>query len=67
MGRARHDAFHPAGGACFGTVTDRDGAVVGARGRLRLRQPGLSALRCVNPTLTIAALAFRLAAHLGGR
>lgn len=62
-----HDAFHPAGGACFGTVTDSDSAVLGARGVYVCGSSVFPRSGCVNPTLTIAALAFRLAAHLGGR
>lgn len=61
------DSFHPAGGACFGTVADADGAVLGAPGVYVCGSALFPRSGCVNPTLTILALAFRLANHLQGR
>jgi choline dehydrogenase-like flavoprotein len=62
-----HDSFHPAGGACFGSVVDANGAVLGARGVYVCGSSVFPRSGCVNPTLMIAALAFRLADHLRAR
>ena len=59
-----YDSFHPAGGARMGDVVDDELQV---RGTKRVYVCGAAAFPragCVNPTLTIVALAFRLADHL---
>ena len=61
------DAFHPAGGARIGTVVDDACEVNGARGVYVCGAAAFPRSGCVNPTLTIVALAFRLADQLLGR
>ena len=61
------DAFHPAGGARIGDVVDETCEVHGAPGVYVCGAAAFPRSGCVNPTLTIVALAFRLAEHLRGR
>jgi choline dehydrogenase-like flavoprotein len=59
-----YDSFHPAGGARIGDVVDDDLQVRGVRGVHVCGAAAFPRAGCVNPTLTIVALAFRLADHL---
>ncbi|MGH2971488.1 MAG: GMC oxidoreductase [Gaiellaceae bacterium] len=61
------DGFHPAGGARFGAVVDRDCAVLGVHGVYVCGSSVFPRSGCANPTLMILALAFRLADHLRNR
>jgi choline dehydrogenase-like flavoprotein len=58
------DAFHPGGGARIGSVVDERCEVRGAPGVYVCGAATFPRAGCVNPTLTIVALAFRLAEHL---
>jgi choline dehydrogenase-like flavoprotein len=60
------DSFHPAGGARIGDVVDDDLQVRGATGVYVCGAAAFPRSGCVNPTLTIVALALRLADHLRG-
>ena len=61
------DSFHPAGGARIGDVVDDDCLIVGTTGVYVCSAAVFPRAGCVNPTLTIVALALRLAEHLVGR
>lgn len=58
------DSFHPAGGARIGDVLDDRLQVSGAPGLYVCGAAAFPRAGCVNPTLTIIALAFRLAEQL---
>jgi choline dehydrogenase-like flavoprotein len=58
------DSFHPSGGAPFGPVLNDNGQVRGSDGLYVCGSSSFPRAGCVNPTLTIMALAFRLADHL---
>ena len=59
-----YDSFHPAGGARIGDVVEDDLLVRGMKGVYVCGAAAFPRAGCVNPTLTIVALAFRLADHL---
>ena len=59
-----YDSFHPAGGARIGDVVDDHLQVLGAKDVYVCGAAVFPRAGCVNPTLTIVALAFRLADHL---
>jgi choline dehydrogenase-like flavoprotein len=61
------DSFHPAGGARIGDVVGDDLRVHGSPNVYVCGAAAFPRSGCVNPTLTIVALALRLAAHLGSR
>jgi choline dehydrogenase-like flavoprotein len=61
------DSFHPAGGARIGDVVDDDLRAHDAPDVYVCGAAAFPRAGCVNPTLTIVALALRLADHLGGR
>jgi choline dehydrogenase-like flavoprotein len=58
------DSFHPAGGARIGEVVDEHCEVPGVPGVYVCSAAAFPRSGCVNPTLTIVALAFRLAERL---
>lgn len=60
------DSFHPAGGARIGSVVDENLEVIGARGIYVCGAAAFPKAGTVNPTLTIAALAFKLSETLRG-
>ena len=59
-----YDSFHPAGGARIGELVYDDLQVHGAKDVYVCGAAAFPRAGCVNPTLTIIALAFRLADHL---
>jgi len=59
-----YDSFHPAGGALIGDVVDDQLQVRGMKDVYVCSAAAFPRAGCVNPTLTIVALAFRLADHL---
>jgi len=59
-----YDSFHPAGGARIGDVVDDQLQVRGMKDVYVCSAAAFPRAGCVNPTLTIVALAFRLADHL---
>jgi choline dehydrogenase-like flavoprotein len=59
-----YDSFHPAGGARIGDVVDDQLQVHDAKDVYVCSAAAFPRAGCVNPTLTIVALAFRLADHL---
>lgn len=60
------DSFHPAGGARIGEVLDEWCEIKGMPDVYVCSAAAFPRAGCVNPTLTIVALAFRLAEHLRG-
>jgi choline dehydrogenase-like flavoprotein len=60
------DSFHPAGGARIGDVVGADLQVQGSPGVYACSAAVFPRAGCINPTLTIVALAFRLAEQLRG-
>jgi choline dehydrogenase-like flavoprotein len=61
------DVFHPAGGARIGDVVDEDCRVCDTDSVYVCSAAAFPRSGCANPTLTIIALAFRLADHLQDR
>jgi choline dehydrogenase-like flavoprotein len=59
------DSFHPAGGARIGQIVDEDLRVQGLPNVYVCGAAAFPRAGCVNPTLTIVALALRLANTLG--
>jgi choline dehydrogenase-like flavoprotein len=61
-----YDSFHPAGGARIGDIVGPDLHVHGSPGLYACSAAVFPRAGCVNPTLTIVALAFHLAEQLRG-